>query len=92
MTLVGQPGKSQARVPRRLGNGDGPSGRAGRSPGSGTVFRGRLLTSESVDVLQAAYRIEGDRLHLSDLTVEGSADAGPCGVVWTTHPLTRHTG
>ncbi len=54
-----------------------------------STFRGRLVTSEAEDVLNAAYRVEGDRLYLTDVTVPGVDDGGPYVVVWATHPYTR---
>ena len=54
-----------------------------------SAFRGRLVTSEADDILNATYRIEGDQLYLTDVTVPGVDDGGPYVVVWATHPYTR---
>ena len=56
-----------------------------------SAFRGRLVTSQSIDVLHASYRIAGDRLYLSDVTVPGASDGGPYAVVWASHPYTRQS-
>jgi TRAP-type transport system periplasmic protein len=57
-----------------------------------SAFRGRLETSDSPDELGVSYRIDGDELVLSDMTVNGSEEPTPFSVVWTTRPFTRQTG
>jgi TRAP-type C4-dicarboxylate transport system substrate-binding protein len=53
------------------------------------AFRGLIVTAGSEDDLRASYRIDGNRLLISDLTVNGSHRPSPYTVVWTTHPFTR---
>lgn len=56
------------------------------------VFRGTVVTSRGPDELHVTYELSGDTLTFTDLTIPGSADTGPYGVVWTTHPYTRREG
>jgi hypothetical protein len=65
-----------------------PSGEIGYRAAYET-FRGRLVTSGADDVLNATYRIDGDSLSMSDVTVPGADDGGPYVVVWSSHPWTR---
>jgi TRAP-type C4-dicarboxylate transport system substrate-binding protein len=57
-----------------------------------SAFRGRLVTSDSPDELRASFRVDGDELVLSDMTLNGSEEPSPFSVVWTSHPFTRQTG
>ena len=68
-----------------------PSGETGYQ-GSYLAFRGRLTTSDSIDELRASYRVSGDRLYLTDVSVPGVDDGGPYIVVWASHPWTRQPG
>ena len=53
------------------------------------TFRGSLVTTESVDELHMSYRVDGDTLYLTDLSIPGTDDAEPYVVTWTSHPWTR---
>ena len=57
-----------------------------------SAFRGRLVTHDSPDELRVSYRVEGDELVLSDMTLNGSEEPSPYSVVWTSRPFTRQTG
>ncbi len=67
-----------------------PGGEIGYQAGY-SAFRGRLVTSDSPDELRVSYRVEGDELVLSDLTLNGSEGPSPYSVVWTSHSFTRQT-
>ena len=53
------------------------------------AFRGVVVTSGNEDKLRASYRVDGDHLMISDLTLNGSDKPSPYTVVWTTHPFSR---
>ena len=53
------------------------------------IFRGSLVTTESVDELHMSYRVDGDTLYLTDLSIPGTDDDKPYVVTWTSHPWTR---
>jgi TRAP-type C4-dicarboxylate transport system substrate-binding protein len=53
------------------------------------AFRGLVVTSGNEDELRASYRVDGDQLVISDLTLNGSDEPSPYTVVWTTHPFSR---
>ena len=53
------------------------------------TFRGTLVTSGGDDELHVSYEVSGDTLTFTDLSIPGTDDTGPYGVVWTTHPFTR---
>ncbi len=53
------------------------------------VFRDRIETSDSDDVLTATYSVAGDTLTLSDIESPGCTDCGPYTVVWGSHPWVR---
>jgi TRAP-type transport system periplasmic protein len=57
-----------------------------------SAFRGRLVTSDSTDELRVSYRVDGDELALSGLTVNGSEGPSPFSVVWTSRPFARQAG
>jgi hypothetical protein len=68
-----------------------PGGEIGYQAGY-SAFRGRLVTTDSPDELRVAYRVDGDQLVLSDLTLNGSEEPSPFSVVWTSRRFTRQTG
>jgi len=57
-----------------------------------SAFRGSLVTSESPDELRVSYRVDGDQLVLSDMSLNGSEEPSPFSVVWTSKPFTRQAG
>src|SRR5215212_3872950 len=66
----------------------GPDGLIGYRAAYDT-FRGLVVTTGNEDELRASYRVDGDHLILSDLTLNGSDRPSPYSVVWTTHPYSR---
>ena len=65
-----------------------PSGTVGYRAHYDT-FRGGLVTTESADELHMSYRVDGDTLSLTDLSIPGTDDDEPYVVTWTSHPWTR---
>ena len=53
------------------------------------AFRGVVVTSGNEDRLRASYRVNGNQLMISDLSLNGSHQPNPYIVVWTTHPFSR---
>lgn len=53
------------------------------------TFRGRLVTSGGPDELRASYRVDDDRLELSDVSVAGLGEPNPYVVVWESQPYER---